>query len=130
MKFKPNCYLAFVLDEKSKARLLDIFPPKYSKVYAHHSTIQFKITSSNLEDFSDLFGVTKIDVYGYAHKPGVECAAVSINGNKNRRDGSFYHITISVQPPHKPVESNNLKNDINFLKGHYTLTGEVKLVEM
>lgn len=98
-------YLAFVLDEATQRGLKALFPPKHSKVVCHHVTIAFNICEIDLEMVladSD----PDIRITGYGEVDGVEAFSVTYNGFKNRLDGKRYHITHSIEPPRKPVDSN------------------------
>lgn len=123
-------YLAFVLSEKSRAELLKRFPPQFSKALCDHVTIEFNMKRSTIEEFVDnIDEVHVVQAIGYAGGDGVECVAVSIDGNTERKDGSFYHVTVSVEPPHKPVESNKLESKVNRINAKMTLEGSFKFVK-
>lgn len=109
MKFTSGHYLAFELSERSRERVLAMFPPKFSKVLCHHVTIEFNLTEQNFQERLELTGDDpKIITYGYAAGDGIECLAVTMDGHLARPDDSFFHLTLSVEPPHQPVESNEL----------------------
>src|ERR1035437_4622886 len=112
-EYKPGHYLAFEISDKSRANLLTIFPAHFSKIIAHHVTIEFNLTAEKFDNYKKLFTQqTEVRVYGYANGDGIECVAVSIDNEDERADGSFYHVTLSLEPPHKPVESNKLKDEV------------------
>lgn len=116
-EFKLGTYLAFKLSDKCRADLLKVFTPKFSKVICHHVTIDFNPTVEKLKEFSAVLqDPFKILVFGSGVGDGIECLAVSINGKTIRSDGSFYHVTLSLEPPHKPVESNTLIKSIRMCK--------------
>lgn len=120
-------YLAFVISPESREELIRLFKPKFSRVICHHVTIEFNVADGfDLSEFiSKPYTVKAI---GVAQGDGVECIAVSINGVRERIDGSFYHITLSVEPPHKPVESNTLKDKVSLIRGIVPITGSFQLV--
>ena len=129
MQFKPNHYLAFVLSEVSRTLLLQKFQPKFSKVIAHHITLDFCPTQKSIDDYQDMLSLCPIvTVYGYAQGDGVECVAVNCANTSQRLDGKFFHITLSVEPPHKPVESNLLFDQIKLLMSGLLLSGTLELV--
>lgn len=119
-------YLAFVLTPKSRADLLKMFPPQFERVLCHHVTLSFNVSPSDVEKFFGKAVVAR--VVGLARKDGVECLAVSINQDRFRSDGSFYHVTMSLAPGKKPVDSNKLANDIDFVKGVIPIYGTVELL--
>ena len=129
-EFKPGHYLAFEISDKSRAHLLTMFPAQFSKIIAHHVTIEFNLTAEKFDNYKRLFtDQTEVRVYGYAKGDGIECVAVSIGDEYKRADGSFYHVTLSLEPPHKPVESNLLENKVVSIATTFTLDGVFKLIK-
>lgn len=98
-------YTAYVLDEQSREALLRRFPPKYSKVIAHHVTVNFGVPSNTPPPPEAV-----VKVVGYADSgDGLEALVVSINSENRREDGKYYHITWSLEPDkYKPVDSGDL----------------------
>lgn len=114
MKFITGKYLAFVLDEASRNKLIKISPPQFSKVICHHVTIIFKLNQGLLDSFtqSETEDPT-VEVTGVVSDDKIECFTVEINGKSKRIEGGFYHITHSLTPPAKPVQSNDLLKKVN-----------------
>jgi hypothetical protein len=110
MEFIPGTYLAFKLSEKSRAETLEMFPPRHSKVVCHHVTIEFNLTPEKLSKYG-FSNTSRVKVIGIGHREGVQALLISIDGDTIREDGGFYHLTLSLEPPHKPVESNNITQD-------------------
>lgn len=106
-------YTAYVLSEETREALLDRFPPKYEKVIAHHVTVDFGVP----ED-APVPPEADVKVVGYADNgEGLEALVVSVDGEKRREDGKYYHVTWSLDPEKfKPVDSGDL---IGY--GNYTL---------
>jgi phage gp37-like protein len=130
LRYEKGTYLAFELSEESRAKLLRMFKPKFSKVICHHVTIEFNLTLKKYENFVEIISTNpKVRVIGIAEGDGIECIAVSIDGETERADGSFYHVTLSLEPPHKPVESNNLKQKVNKIRGIIEIDGSFKLLK-
>jgi len=129
MQFQPGHYLAFKISDKSRAELLATFGPSFSKVIAHHVTIAF-----NVKDQKHLNSLVKkhcqgmVVVYGHAFDEGIEALAVSVNGQKDREDGSFYHVTLSLNAPRKPVDSNTLRDKVLPVLDCLVLDGEFTLL--
>lgn len=99
-------YTAYVLDQASRALLKEKFPPRYETFIGHHITQQFGV-SPDVPAPED----ADIRVVGYVDsEDGIEALVVSVNGKKQRPDGSIYHITWSIDPSsgYKPKDSNNL----------------------
>jgi len=128
--YRKGTYLTFLLSEESRSRVLQAVPPSFSRVLAHHVTIDFNPTQEKLDSYAQLFkSEDKVSVYGIARGDGVECLGVQIGGERERPDGSFYHVTLSVEPPHKPVESNELKSKIELIRGFINLRGMFTLLK-
>ena len=126
-----NKYLAFVLDAESREKLIRLFKPSFSKVICHHVTIEYNLDTHGIPGlFEKLLDgkQNRINAIGIARGDGVECVAISIDNNTVRADGSFYHVTLCVEPPHKPVESNTLKDKVELIRGIIYLTGHYELL--
>ena len=107
IEYLTEDYSALVLNKKARAELLRKFPPKFSKVIAHHVTIKFNVSKD-----VPLPKNAVVQVVGYAtDNKGIEAAVVSVNGKIQRADGSNYHVTLSLEPGRKPVESNAIVQD-------------------
>ena len=129
LEFKPGHYLAFELSDKSRANVLTLFQPRFSKVICHHVTIEFNLTKENFEKYKLMLKSNPVvTAYGYAKGDGVEALAVAIGNETDRADGSFYHVTLSLDPPHKPVESNKLKEKIVLISSIFRSIASLKLV--
>ncbi|MBR6412039.1 MAG: hypothetical protein IKS41_02625 [Alphaproteobacteria bacterium] len=110
-------YSVYQLAPEEQQRLLKEFPPRYSKVYADHVTVQFGGANVALPKPAD-----QMEIIGRADdNHGLEALVVRINGNLKREDGKIYHITWSLNPDiapspeidsqsprYKPVHSNAL----------------------
>ena len=87
-------YEAFVLDSKSRERLLRAFPPKYPDVLAHHITEKFGVPKPTepVRHYA-----ANVKIIGYVDD-GVGCEAlvVEVNEKSTRKDGKPYHITLSM----------------------------------
>lgn len=122
-------YLAYVLSPSSRERLLKIYPPKFSNVICHHITIDFNINPERLKTFKHLLDWTpEVITYGYACDDSLECLAVKVGQDKYRLDESFYHITLSLEPPRKPVHSNNLRDLIKTTRRSIILDGSFQFL--
>ena len=98
-------YTAYVLDDASRQRLEEKFPPKYSKFIGHHVTVEFGVPSD-----AEVPKPADIKVIGHVDSgDGLEALVVTVNGEKKRSDGSTYHITWSLDPDkYAPKDSNEL----------------------
>ncbi len=120
-------YLAFVLDNKSKDKLLAAFPPSFDTIVCHHVTIKFnKVDIEDVEKFQE---ITRATVVGISSEDGLEALVVNFGGTIKREDGSIYHITHSLtKGKKKPVDSNSLLKSKGFVPvAHISISGSVKL---
>lgn len=103
-------YSAYVLDDDSRNKLLNTFPPRYKRTVAHHVTVQFGNIS-----FDDIPEKAVVEVVGHVDSDdGIEALVVTVNGSTRRGDGLTYHITWSLEGKYKPVDSNTLLNTVEF----------------
>jgi hypothetical protein len=92
------------VERASRRELLQQFPPRYRNVVADHVTLRSKVT-----DDSPLPDEPHGEVIGRADDGrGVEALVVRIARSTDRPDGSTYHITWSLQPGRKAIESNDV----------------------
>lgn len=109
-------YEAFVLDSKSRERLLRAFPPKYPDVLAHHITEKFGVPKPTepVRHYA-----ANVKIIGYVDD-GVGCEAlvVEVNEKSTRKDGKPYHITLSIDRSagRKPADSNVVIKEKGWVK--------------
>jgi len=99
-------YLGWLLPEDERARLLDLIPPAYPDVIAHHVTLKYGVKPD-----APLPTETMGEVVGVADDgEGVQAVVVRIGGTTQRPDGNTYHITWSIDRAagRKPVQSNDV----------------------
>lgn len=92
------------LDPESRAELLDNLHPRYSRVVADHVTLVAKVAA-------DTAVPEPVSAQAIGHADdgkGVEALVVAIEGETDRPGGSTYHITWSLEPGRKAVESNDV----------------------
>jgi hypothetical protein len=89
------------LPRDERERLLERFPPSYEEVIADHVTLRFGAELPPKPAASSVVG--RAD-----DGRSLECLVVALDGTTHRPDGSTYHITWSLGPGRKPVESNDL----------------------
>ena len=95
-------YLGWALPLEVRDALLEKFPPTYPNVVAHHCTLMFGVSSETplpTETTGVVVGVSD-------DNNGVQALVLSIGGTTTRPDDGTYHITWSLNPGCKPVESN------------------------
>lgn len=104
----PNVfYTCYVVDGDSRARLLDLIPPKYADVIAHHITVRFGVSSDAAPpDMPSSVCVTGVADDGRA----IQGLRVAIDGSTVRDDGRIYHITWSIDRSQgaRPVDTNRV----------------------
>lgn len=92
-------YTALFVDNPEE--LLKLFPPKHPKVFAHHSTNQYK--PSNIENL-EIGKKSVLKIIGQASDN--KCYALLVENPKS--ENKFPHITISCSEDTSPVYSNQL----------------------
>ena len=104
---KPGTVIGWKLPPEERERLLQRFPPKYEKVVADHVTLRSGATPE-----TPLPGNVEARVVGHADDAkSLECLVVELAGTTDRPDGSTYHITWSLGPGRRAVESNDVLRD-------------------
>ncbi|GGC73301.1 hypothetical protein GCM10011504_58370 [Siccirubricoccus deserti] len=94
----------WLLHPEDRNGLMAVFPPAYPEVVAHHVTLKSGVP----QDFP-LPTETEGFVVGMANDgAGVQALVVEIGGRTRRPDGSTYHITWSLGPGRRAVESNDV----------------------
>ena len=95
--------IGWKLDRSERSTLLERFPPRYAQAVADHVTL--KVDARN----DPLPGDVRAEIVGRADDDqGVEAMVVTIDGTTDRPDGSTYHITWSLDPGRRAVESNDV----------------------
>lgn len=101
---RTSGYVGWALPGDERARLLALFPAAYGRMVAHHVTLAHGVPADH-----PLPAATAGTVVGIADDgAGVQALVVAIGGGTARPDGSAYHITWSLGPGRKPVESNGV----------------------
>jgi hypothetical protein len=97
----PGTVTGWKLPREERERLLRRFPAKYENVIADHVTLG--------SDATELPTKPHALVVGRADDgDSLECLVVELDGTTDRPDGSTYHITWSLGPGRKAVESNDV----------------------
>ena len=103
----------WLLHPEDRNGLLAVFPPAYPEVVAHHVTLRSGVP----QDFP-LPTETEGFVVGVADdSAGVQALVVEIGGTTRRPDGSTYHITWSLGPGRRAVESNDVIRERGWTAG-------------
>ena len=96
--------IGWKLDREQRKALLKQFPPRYSRVVADHVTLRTKAARD-----AALPRESEGEIIGRADDGrGVEAMVVRLGGTTDRPDGSTYHITWSLEPGRRAVESNDV----------------------
>ena len=96
--------IGWKLDRDCRAQLLETIPPRYDDAVADHVTLVAKVAAD-----TPLPDPVTARAIGHADdSAGVEALVVEIEGETERPGGSTYHITWSLAPGRKAVESNDL----------------------
>ena len=89
------------LDAAARAELLSRFPPRYGETVADHVTYKPGPDGAKLPEAGHCVLVGRAD-----DGAGVEALVVALNGSTDRPDGSTWHITWSLGPGRRAIESN------------------------
>jgi hypothetical protein len=96
------------LPPDERDRLLRRFPPKYENVIADHVTL--RVGDGPLPPKPEARIVGRADD-GHS----LECLVVELDGTTGRPDGSTYHITWSLGPGRKAIESNDVLREQGWI---------------
>lgn len=92
------------LDPAQRAELLEQFRPRYAEVVADHVTLAARVAGDTA-----LPHEVAARAVGHADDGlGVEALVVEIGGTTDRPGGSTYHITWSLGPGRRAVQSNDV----------------------
>src|SRR5205085_1307885 len=95
--------LGWKIDLEDRAALLARFPPHYPQTDADHVTFGREGEAPEMPEASQATVLGRAD-----DGEGVEALVVEVAGTHDRWDGSTYHITWSLGPGRKAVESNDV----------------------
>lgn len=99
-----HAVVGWKLDPDCRADLLETIPARYQKAVADHVTLVAKVATN-----TPLPGPVIAQAVGHADDgKGVQALVIEIEGETDRPDGSTYHITWSLEPGRKAVESNDV----------------------
>ena len=104
---RPATATGWKLSSDQRERLLRRFPPKYKDVIADHVTL--RVGDGPLPAKPSALIVGRAD-----DGDSLECLVVELDGTTHRPDGSTYHITWSLGPGRKPVESNDVLREYGW----------------
>lgn len=126
MKKIRTGYVAVLLDEVSRHKLLEVFPPQFPDVIAHHVTVVHGVPKPG-----EAFLGTKhtIKVIGHVSDDSLEALVVQLDGKLQRVDGKIYHITWSLDKAkgRKAMQSNDLIKAAGFVPvDAVTVTGTMQ----
>ncbi len=101
-RFMADPIIGWKIDPRDREALLRRFLPTYARTVADHVTFG---RGRNLQ----LPDIEIAEVVGRADDgKGVEALVVALGGSTDRPTGGTYHITWSLEPGRKPVESNDV----------------------
>jgi hypothetical protein len=94
--------IGWLLNGEDRANLLQRIAPAYSRVVAHHVTLKAEAAEDERAPAAQDAAIIGLANDG----EGVQAAVVRLNGTTRRPDGGVYHITWSLAPGRRAVESN------------------------
>lgn len=86
--------VGWILDLGDRQRLLQLFPPRYDDVIAHHVTLWSRHDKPGAPPQAAKFQIVGIADDGR----GIEALVIEVDGTTDRPDGSTFHITWSIDP--------------------------------
>ena len=109
---RPGSVIGWKLEPDQRARLLELFVPRYGEIVADHVTLSVGAGPS-----TPLPPAVRAQVVGRADDgAGVECLVVELDGTSDRPDGSTYHVTWSLGPGRRARESNDVLRERGWRK--------------
>ncbi|MBC5781366.1 hypothetical protein H8N03_00330 [Ramlibacter sp. USB13] len=96
--------MGWKLDREERDTLLARFPARYGNVVADHVTLKAYVDAKSALPPP----ATGVIVGRSDDGRGVEAMVVQVDGSTERPDGSKYHVTWSLGPNRKAVESNDV----------------------
>jgi hypothetical protein len=107
---RPGTVIGWKLPQAEREMLLGHFPPKYDRLDADHVTLRPGATPE-----TPLPREVEARVVGRADDgKSLECLVVELDGTTDRPDGSTYHITWSLGPGRRAVQSNDVLRDLGW----------------
>ena len=100
---RPGTVIGWKVPRHQRERLLERFPPKYDEVIADHVTL-----SAGAAPDTPLPRKPEARIVGRADDGSLECLVAELDGTTDRPDGSTYHITWSLGPGRKAIQSNDV----------------------
>jgi hypothetical protein len=114
MKIDKSKYLAIILPEHVKERVLKLQPPSFEVVLAHHITIQYDISKLDEDELDQwLTDSNSLVAVGYAENDRIQAIVVAVGGIIERPDGRIFHVTVSHARGAAPRDSNELLEDMS-----------------
>ena len=107
-------YTGYEIDQDSRSKLAQLYPPKYPNFMGHHITEAFGVKDGSVPEQPQ-----QILVVGYINNgEDVEGFVVEIDGTTARPDGGTYHLTWSIDRSKgaKPVHTNNHVNEAERIR--------------
>jgi len=99
---KESWVIGWLLDPGDRADLLDRIAPAYPQVVAHHVTLKSGAGPSEAAPTAQ----NPVVVGKADDGEGVQALVVRLGGTTDRPGGGTYHITWSLAPGRRAVESN------------------------
>lgn len=120
---RPGTVTGWKLPDDEREQLLRRFPPKYQRVIADHVTM--RVGASDATPLPRKPHNCRI--VGRADDGrSLECLVVQLDGTTRRPDGSTYHITWSLGPGRRAIESNDVLLDRGWEPVHASIDIELE----
>lgn len=103
---KPGSVIGWKVDRGEREALLERLAPQYPTAVADHVTLETGAEKKPLPPGVEARIIGRAD-----DGDGVEAMVVALDGSADRPDGSTFHITWSLAPGRRAVESNDVIRD-------------------
>lgn len=109
-------YTGFLLSDKSRKELMNLFPPQYPNVLGHHITVKFGVKKS--EALPEQPNVVTVVGTINDDNNSIQGLLVEVDGEIERPDGRKYHITWSIDESKgaKAFHTNNWTDSASMLE--------------
>jgi hypothetical protein len=128
-------YLAFVLDEACKEKLISLYPKNHSVIKCDHVTIAYPVKEEDISDLQYLVNSkVLVEAESFIETDCIDVFRVYVNFYGRRLDGKQYHLTYTRSEDRPSSDANKIFEGGIVVKHQRTvnvyLTGEFKLVSI
>lgn len=102
-------YLAFVLMEECRNKIINTWPSSHEVTVCHHVTLRYNIRSEDIESLQALIDSNpKFEIDGLVTSDSIDFFRVLVNGRMIETDQSKTHLTFTRKSDAENKHSNNV----------------------